>query len=676
MQRHSAYVQGGTPSSIRSHTSTAKSPRIRQVLPSSSKSIHQNGQESVHSPSPAQSSTKILRIGDYVTCPGDLKGVVMYYGKVEGKQGIFAGIDLDVEFWDKGKNDGSVDNIQYFTTSSGSTSGIFFPPAKLVKARMSHIDGFDGVGGMGMSPSTMETPSRMPKTRPSLGTTHSPLTPSRRSRTSLAQDGRGLPKLHPPSMSMREDKSIAGSPKVKPALSRQSISTDHGIQSRGAVPVLPKQGRVLTGLQSTPRARISPSRSPVRTVSKQAEVHSTTAIETRSVSENSSLGASMPYGRDLPKRETSILSTSLFEPTPRSTSAVSVPSVGSSEFGGSVVNSNIKNDQVEKLQIKVAKLTEQLVTIRQEADTSHALEMAKLHKRINELESEKETSLRSKNELSEDRIMHEDLEEMSAQMQVLQDFITLKSKEENSFAEKHDDEVRKLHLHIDELEKREALLNNALQEVKAGVAEKLEQGEKEIRNLCQEVLEKESLVKTLEQKVSSLTAKLDAKVEDESNSNKNLMVQLEDQLKIKDIAVHELNQELDEALDQIEKRKTENENIKKQLTDYETMLNELRQELTTEKESVSSLRAQIKTLQNCSVSVDEVRELKESIKATKRENEELKNSIEIKAYSNKLSSTLEEDLRNEIADLELIIEGQTFREEELMLEINSKWEIK
>ncbi|KAL1958024.1 hypothetical protein VTO42DRAFT_5236 [Malbranchea cinnamomea] len=67
-----------------------------------------------------------IQIGDVVNVPGGMYGTVRFIGPVAGKQGRFAGIELAPEFAGKGKNNGSVDGRQYFSTSAPA-SGIFVP---------------------------------------------------------------------------------------------------------------------------------------------------------------------------------------------------------------------------------------------------------------------------------------------------------------------------------------------------------------------------------------------------------------------------------------------------------------------------------------------------------------------------------------------------------------------
>lgn len=67
-----------------------------------------------------------LEVGDAVTVPGDMYGIVRFVGSVKGKAGKFVGVELDREFAARGKNDGDVEGIFYFRTQIPG-AGIFLP---------------------------------------------------------------------------------------------------------------------------------------------------------------------------------------------------------------------------------------------------------------------------------------------------------------------------------------------------------------------------------------------------------------------------------------------------------------------------------------------------------------------------------------------------------------------
>ncbi|KAK4698176.1 hypothetical protein P7C71_g48, partial [Lecanoromycetidae sp. Uapishka_2] len=73
-----------------------------------------------------------LGVGDVVDVPGGMHGTIKFIGEVKGKKGHFAGVELSKEFAARGKNDGDVDGIRYFTTSIKG-AGIFLPSNKAYK---------------------------------------------------------------------------------------------------------------------------------------------------------------------------------------------------------------------------------------------------------------------------------------------------------------------------------------------------------------------------------------------------------------------------------------------------------------------------------------------------------------------------------------------------------------
>lgn len=50
-----------------------------------------------------------IGVGDTVDVPGGMSGVVKFIGSVQGKKGVFAGVELSAEYSKRGKNDGDVD---------------------------------------------------------------------------------------------------------------------------------------------------------------------------------------------------------------------------------------------------------------------------------------------------------------------------------------------------------------------------------------------------------------------------------------------------------------------------------------------------------------------------------------------------------------------------------------
>ncbi|CAG8977115.1 hypothetical protein HYALB_00003336 [Hymenoscyphus albidus] len=67
-----------------------------------------------------------LEVGDTVDVPGNMYGVVKFVGTVQGKKGLFAGVELCEEFARRGKNNGDVEGVSYFQTQIPG-AGIFLP---------------------------------------------------------------------------------------------------------------------------------------------------------------------------------------------------------------------------------------------------------------------------------------------------------------------------------------------------------------------------------------------------------------------------------------------------------------------------------------------------------------------------------------------------------------------
>ncbi|KAK9456122.1 hypothetical protein V1511DRAFT_496608 [Dipodascopsis uninucleata] len=94
-------------------------------------------------------------VGDTVYVPGGMQGVIMYIGPVHGRGGEFAGVDLIGDDMARGKNNGTVDGVRYFSPS-GPTSGIFVPLHKISNSLLPTTPSTPRPG----SSMTSRTPSR------------------------------------------------------------------------------------------------------------------------------------------------------------------------------------------------------------------------------------------------------------------------------------------------------------------------------------------------------------------------------------------------------------------------------------------------------------------------------------------------------------------------------------
>ncbi|EDO01669.1 hypothetical protein SS1G_04144 [Sclerotinia sclerotiorum 1980 UF-70] len=63
----------------------------------------------MYTPSRVGGGPDELEVGDIVDVPGNMYGTVRFVGSVQGKKGVFAGVELDEMFASKGKNNGDVE---------------------------------------------------------------------------------------------------------------------------------------------------------------------------------------------------------------------------------------------------------------------------------------------------------------------------------------------------------------------------------------------------------------------------------------------------------------------------------------------------------------------------------------------------------------------------------------
>ncbi|KAL7800415.1 hypothetical protein V8C43DRAFT_206756 [Trichoderma afarasin] len=113
-----------TPSSLASIPDVSESYAIDSVL-------NQAPENTIHE-EPETPPAMELSVGDSVNVPGGMVGTVRFVGTVQGKKGTFVGVELDSEFAARGKNNGDVDGVSYFTTNAAG-AGIFVPVAKALR---------------------------------------------------------------------------------------------------------------------------------------------------------------------------------------------------------------------------------------------------------------------------------------------------------------------------------------------------------------------------------------------------------------------------------------------------------------------------------------------------------------------------------------------------------------
>ncbi|KAI0125944.1 hypothetical protein BJ170DRAFT_583670 [Xylariales sp. AK1849] len=130
-------------------------------------------------------------LGDTADVPGNMYGTVRFVGSVAGRKGTFAGVELHPDFVGRGKNNGDVDGISYFTTLNPG-AGIFVPITKIFKRDTSTSAGSSfprtpsalKVANQNTTNYTPPTPS-VPKFSQSVGPGRAPSPSGKKSRTSL-----------------------------------------------------------------------------------------------------------------------------------------------------------------------------------------------------------------------------------------------------------------------------------------------------------------------------------------------------------------------------------------------------------------------------------------------------------------------------------------------------------
>ncbi|KAM0252303.1 hypothetical protein ACHAQJ_007795 [Trichoderma viride] len=114
-----------TPSSLASIPDVSESYAIDSVL-------NEISENTIPEEDPETPTAMELSVGDAVNVPGGMAGTVRFVGTVQGKKGTFVGVELDSEFAARGKNNGDVDGVSYFSTNV-SGAGIFVPVAKALR---------------------------------------------------------------------------------------------------------------------------------------------------------------------------------------------------------------------------------------------------------------------------------------------------------------------------------------------------------------------------------------------------------------------------------------------------------------------------------------------------------------------------------------------------------------
>ncbi|KAK7969841.1 Noc1p protein [Apiospora saccharicola] len=197
-----------TPGSLAAIPDDSESYAIHSVLNSDFDHRNNNTNNNLHPPSsprrmapatPAKgvgASDYDLAVGDAVDVPGSMHGTVRFVGSVAGRKGIFAGVELHADYAARGKNNGDVDGVSYFTTQNPG-AGIFVPISKLFRRESAGSSfpptpsGNSSLSALRVSSQnstnfTPPTPS-VPKFSQSVGPGRVPSPAGRRARSSLAR---------------------------------------------------------------------------------------------------------------------------------------------------------------------------------------------------------------------------------------------------------------------------------------------------------------------------------------------------------------------------------------------------------------------------------------------------------------------------------------------------------
>ncbi|ANB11428.1 hypothetical protein AWJ20_4238 [Sugiyamaella lignohabitans] len=82
-------------------------------------------------PRPSGLTRTGLNIGDTVTLPEGQRAILRFVGKIQGKPGEYAGVELIGDYESQGRHSGTYNGVSYFTTSRPNT-GLFITYSKLI----------------------------------------------------------------------------------------------------------------------------------------------------------------------------------------------------------------------------------------------------------------------------------------------------------------------------------------------------------------------------------------------------------------------------------------------------------------------------------------------------------------------------------------------------------------
>lgn len=261
LNRKVSYSQAGAPASLSTIADGSEGYTPASEAGSSPFTMYPSKPANSRTVSDDKLANQNLEVGDMVDVPGMMHGTIKFIGEVKGKKGHFAGVELSKEFAAKGKNDGDVDGIRYFTTTVRG-AGIFLPSNKAYK-RLSPAFSPDPMPltppTPSLAPSTRNTPtsSMTSKFSQSVGPGRAPSPLRAKSRPSLprpesplrkAQNATSTPSGRPSIGAPKLSKSIIGGPRYAPS----PTPARFGASVRGAKDGDPGK-RAMNPARSTPK---------------------------------------------------------------------------------------------------------------------------------------------------------------------------------------------------------------------------------------------------------------------------------------------------------------------------------------------------------------------------------------------------------------------------------------
>ncbi|CAN6596269.1 hypothetical protein TRVA0_001S02520 [Trichomonascus vanleenenianus] len=151
-----------------------------------------------------------LSIGDPVTLPNGEHGILRYVGKVQGKPGEYAGVELVGEFESQGKHSGTFEGVSYFQTARPNT-GLFIVYSKLIASTSRQFTNSSGAAAAA-APTTPVR--RLSLARPQLAPPSPKYakTPERSGGFAVPQ-ATSVRKANPPASATRKRQSFSATPK-------------------------------------------------------------------------------------------------------------------------------------------------------------------------------------------------------------------------------------------------------------------------------------------------------------------------------------------------------------------------------------------------------------------------------------------------------------------------------